>query len=102
MIKAKGEIVGNVSTKQRLGGIVSSGMTYVLPDNMVTNELVTVLPEPSEEYRGHFRMIESGGTDTIYVCLKINGIFSWTVLGNVDDNSSPALGKAMLDKMILG
>ena len=67
-----------------------------------TNKLVEKLPEPSEKYRGHFRMIENNGNDTLYVCLKINGVFIWVDFSKGIDNTSPILGVALLDMMVLG
>ena len=71
MIAVKGVVTGNLNSKQSINGIVSTNVTYVLPEDVVTNKLVEKLPEPSEKYRGHFRMIENNGNlndvFTIYI-----------------------------------
>jgi len=103
MIAAKNIITGKISSKSEINGSINSKSSYMIPDNVITNELVEALPEASEEYRGHFRMIEVDGTDTLYVCLKVNGVFTWAEFskGYDADSTNSNLDKAILNALIL-
>lgn len=82
MITTKGTITGSVNNSQSIQGKVGIGTLYILPDNIVTIEIVEELPVPTEEYRGHFRIVETDSVDTLYICLKNVDTFEWVNLSN--------------------
>lgn len=82
MITTKGTITGNASNSQSIQGKVAIGTLYILPDNIVTIEIVEELPVPTEEYRRHFRIVETDGIDNLYICLKNVDTFEWVNLSN--------------------
>lgn len=104
MIEAKGVITGNINPRQSINGVISTNVTYVSPEDIVTNKLVEKLPEPSEQYRGHFRMIEKNENDTLYICLKVDGVLKWVNFSSFSsvNKTKPILGEAILDMMVLG
>ena len=82
MITTKGTITGSVNNSQSLQGKLGVGTLYILPDNIVTIEIVEELPVPTEEYRRHFRIVETDGIDNLYICLKNVDTFEWVNLSN--------------------
>lgn len=40
-------------------------------------EVVDNLPTPSESQRGKFLIAPNGDTDILYICMRINGIYTW-------------------------
>lgn len=40
-------------------------------------EIVDRLPDPSENQRGKFLIAPNGDTDILYICMRINGIYTW-------------------------
>lgn len=71
-------------------------------------EIVTTLPAPSAQYRGTFKLLHSGGTDTLYVCLMQKGDYKWVVWGSGGSNpisptgTSAIVGRAIIGRMVLG
>lgn len=62
------------------------------------------LPKAQKKYRGVTVIIETNGTDAMYVCMKKEGIYRWIELGTSTGTnvSTGILGQAELGLMVLG
>lgn len=81
-------------------GVLSKRLTDI-ESKLLWNNIVTELPKPSEEYRGRFLILTNGEDDTLYLCLKILGIYRW--IENGDRNwITSILNEAVLGNCILG